>query len=548
MSRTGRRLRAAFEGALVFGAVCAAAFGLSAAPARAAAFSGAPDAAIFADHFAVLDEHERAVDRAPAAAPPRPPISSFVARQRRSPLPPLPDIHEVDGISTRLLLKRSDCPGCAPAPAASATGVPVGVFENALRRAVREGWRAGSNEMRAAAARAAPPGFRGEAARQAYYLLYVRRIVHGWQVAVVHTLRARNEITPREAERYLAVLERTMPPPGARPHAPQRIRTGWVSDAEMDQLDRRYAPPKPQPRLADPDIRRINETFVAPTEKPRRQAAAVDGNSNMIPFARLATGYADDLLLDRARFFLPADTQLWSRAGGNWSLDGTLQRFAVSGGVAWPLDETTRVGTAVTWGRGWRDGQRMWSGESFYVSPFVSHAMNEHLRLRVYGGVGYRADSVDTATYGIDYSGSSLFSGASLEGSWRFGRLRFSPSGHLGMSRIGVASDTASDEFRTRGRATYRSGFSYPLPETRYFSKIEPFASVATHWTFDSIEREAALAEIPAKSEVAGTLESGLLLKALDDLVDARLTAGITDIGAARETNYTVSGQLRFSF
>lgn len=543
MSRTGRRLRAAFVCAFA----CGALFGAASGPARAAPFTGAPDAGIFVDHFAVLEEHQRALDQAPAAAPPRPAISSIVARPRRTALPPLPDIHEVKGMTARLLLEKSGCRGCAPGPAAAATGVPVGVFENALRRAVEKGWRAGYREMYAAASRAEPPGIAGTDARHAYYLRYIRSIAHGWQVAVVRTLRDRNRISVAFADRYLAVLARTMPPPGPRPHAAQRLRTGWVSDEEMDRLDRRHDV-RERPRLADPDARRIAETFVAPAQKQQSANAATEGSNNVIPFARLATGYADDMLLGPARSFLPSDAQLWSRTGGTWTLDSALQRVAVSGGVAWPLDETTRLGTAVTWGRVWRDGQRMWSGESFYVSPFVSHAMNEHLRLRVYGGVGYRSDSVDTASYGVDYSGSSLFSGTSLEGNWRFGRLRFSPSGHLDMSRVGVASDAASGEFRTRGRATYRSGFSYSLPETRYFSKIEPFASIATHWTFDSIEREAALADIPVKSEVAGTVESGLLLKALDDLVDARLTTGIADIGAVRETNYTVSGQLRFSF
>ncbi|MEX1154279.1 hypothetical protein [Parvibaculum sp.] len=545
MTRTGRRLRAAFGCALA----CGALLGPLAAPARAATFAGAPDAAIFTDHFALLQEHERAIDRAPAAAPARPPISSLAVRQRRASLPPLPDIHEVKGITARLLLEKSGCLACAPGPAAAATGLPVGVFETALRRAVEEGWLAGYREMRAAAPRAVPPGVKGAAAREAHSLRYIRSIVHGWQVAVVRTLRARNRITVREAERYLAVLDRTMPPPGRHPHAKQRIRTGWVSDAELDRLDRRHAPPVPQKRLADPDTRRIAETFVAPTgKKPQTSQSAVEGNSNVIPFARLATGYADDMLLDRARSFLPSETQIWSRAGGNWTLDGALQRVAVSGGVAWPLGEATRIGTAVTWGRGWRDNRKSWVGESLFISPFVSYAMSAHVRLRVYGGVGYRSDRVDAADDGLSYTGNSFFSGASVEGAWRFGNLRFSPSARIGASRVRLASPEASGEARSRGRATYSNGFSYKLPATRHFSKIEPFADFTTHWTFDRVEREAALAEIPVKSEIAGAIESGVLLKALDDFVGARLAAGVADIGARDETNYTVSGQLKLAF
>lgn len=533
--------------AIGYALVCGVLSGLFPMPAQAA-FDGVPDAAIFADHFAVLEDHERALEGAPAGRPKPPPISTFVLAPPVESLPPLPDIHEVKGIEPRLLLEKSECPHCTPAAAAAATGVPVGVFENALRLAAEKGWRAGYDEMRAAAPRAAPPHIDEPETRHAYYLRYIRRIVHGWQVAAVHTLQARGGVKEADAERYLAVLRRTMPPSGAKPHAPQRMRTGWVSDKEMDWLDRRAGTVRqPKKRLADKDAKRIAERFAQPTEKPTTEGA-VEGNGNIIPFARIATGYADDLLLGGARAFLPADAQVWSRTGGQWTLDAAKQRVAVSGGMAWPLDEATKIGATATWGRGWRDSAKPWGSETLLVSPFVSYAMSENVHLRAYGGAGYRSDHVDLASQGLDYSGSSLFSGASIEGAWQFGALRFKPAGHLSLTRLQVTSDDASGEARARGRATYRNGFTYRLSVTRFFSRIEPFANLETHWTFDRIDREAGYADVPLKSEFSGDLESGVLLKALGNLIDARLATGVEDIGEAGAMNYVVMGRVKFSF
>lgn len=542
MAGFARRLYAVAGCALV----CGALFGSWAEPARAA-YTGAPDAAIFNDHYAVLEEHEKMLNGAPVAAPVRPSISEFIVRPRRASLPPLPDIHEVDGITLDQLIARSNCPGCLPGPAAEATGLPVGVFEGAWRRAVKEGWRAGYDEMRAAATRAVPPGVESTPARRAYYLRYIRRIVHGWQTAVVHTLRAQKKITIRETVRYQAVLDRTLPRPGAAPYAPQRIRTGWVSDEEMDALDRRYAPPEEKTRLVDTDARRIAERFKAPADEVKKNEAAVAGSSNVIPFARLATGYAYDMLVSDVRSFLPADTQLWSRTGGTWTLDSANRRLVVSGGAAWPLDEATKLGTAVSWGRSWREGSKPWMAESLFISPFVTHALGEHVKLRAFGGVGYRTDHVDAPAYSAGYAGNSLYSGASVQGSWKFGRLQFTPAGEVSMSRLDIASAAAA-ESRARGRATYRNGFIYRLPETRYLSRIEPFADLMTHWTFDRADRSALYAKDTMESALTGAFEGGIRLKALDNLIDARLITGVADIGGEGQADYTVTGKLKFSF
>ncbi|WP_041535791.1 hypothetical protein [Parvibaculum lavamentivorans] len=539
-----RRFRAVIFHALVCGALC----GLFSMPAHAA-FQGTPDAAIFADHFAVLEDHERALEGAPAGRPKPPPISTIVFKPPVKSLPPLPDIHETKGITQRILIEKSRCLGCAPDAAAAATGLPIGVFENALRLAIEKGWRAGYDEMRAAAPRATPPHLDEPEARRDFYLRYIRRIVHGWQVAVVHTQRANNRIGEAEADRFNAVLRRTLPPSGIRPQAPQRMRTGWVSDKEMDWLDRRAGKVRqPKKRLADKDAKRIAERFVQPAGKPVVENAGVEGDSNIIPFARIATGYADDMLLGSARAFLPEGTQVWSRTGGQWTLEALKQRVAVSGGAAWPLGEATKLGATMTWGRGWRDGARPWGSESLLVSPFISYAMSENVRLRAYGGAGYRTDHVETRDQSVAYGGSSLFSGASIEGMWEFGALRFRPAGHLSMSRLQVTSGEAAGEARSRGRATYKNGFTYSLPETHFFSKVEPFASVATHWTFDRIDREARFADVPLKSEFGGDVESGILLKALGNLIDARLATGIEDIGETGFTNYMVTGRVKFSF
>ncbi|MEQ8268463.1 MAG: hypothetical protein RH982_14805 [Parvibaculum sp.] len=541
MAKFARRLCAAAGSAFV----CGTLFGPWAAPARAA-YAGAPDGAIFSDHYAVLEEHEKVLNGAPVAAPARPPIAEFIVRPRRASLPPLPDIHEVDGITVDQLIARSNCPGCLPGPAAEATGLPAGVFEGAWRRAAEAGWRAGYDEMRAAADRAVPPGVESTPARRAYYLRYIRRIVHGWQGAVVHTLRAQKKITIREAVRYQAVLDRTLPRPGAAPYAPQRVRTGWVSDEEMDALDRRYAPPVQKTRLTDTDANRIAERFTPPAVEEKKSKAA--GNSNIIPFARLATGYAYDFLAADVRAFLPADTQIWSRTGGNWTLDTASRRLVVSGGAAWPLGEATKIGTAVSWGRSWRDGRKPWTAETFFVSPFIAHALSEHVKLRAFGGAGYRSDHVAAETYSADYGGQSLYSGASVEGSWAFGRLQFVPVGQVSLSRLGVASGTAPGEDRARGRATYRNGFTYSMPGTRYISQLEPFANLTTHWTFDRADRQALYAKDTMKNELTGAFESGVRLKALGNLVNARLLTGIEEIGGEDRTDYTVMGEFKFSF
>jgi hypothetical protein len=278
------------------------------------------------------------------------------------------------------------------------------------------------------------------------------------------------------------------------------------------------------------------------------EKSAVEGNSSVVPFARLATGYAYDMLESDVRSLLPAGMEIWSRTDGNWALDTKQQRLVVSGGAAWPLDEATKFGTAISWGRSWRDGTKPWSGETLFVSPFVTHAMNEHLRLRISGGLGYRSDHIDGANYSVGYAGTSFYSATSIEGSWVFGPLTYKPEGKISLSRLDLASEAAYGEARARGRATYKNGFTYRLPETRFASRVEPFANLMTHWTFDRVDRDPAYGKGTANNALTGAFESGLSLKALNDLVDTRLATGVTDIGAPGETNYTVSGQLKLAF
>ena len=543
MANSERRLRAVAGYAFV----CGLLLGWHAAPARAD-YRGAPDGAIFADHFAVLEAHEKLLNGAPASNPKPPPVSSFLAVKRRATLPPLPDLNQIDGLTVAGLAMRADCPRCQPGPAAASLGLPVGLFEEARRRALKAGWRAGYDTMRPAVARAEPPGVKSPAARRAYVLRYIRRIVHGWQVAAVATLAAQKKITAEEHARYLAVLTRTLPPPGAAPHAPQRIRTGWVSDAEMATLDSRYAPKETRTRLADEDRQRIAARFAAPESKPEKEADAVEGTDSVIPFARIATGYAEKMLLGEAQPLLPADMQFWSETSGAWTLDGAKHRLVVSGGAAWPLDETTKIGAAVSWGRSWRDTSTAWGAESFYVSPFVTQGLSEHLSLRAFAGAGARTDHVDAAAWSADYRGTSLHSGASLEGKWNFGRLEFKPAGEVSLNRIVLDGDDAYGEARSRGRATLRNGFVYDAEEAGFFSTVRPYANLETHWTFDRAERETPGAAAKDDDEITGDVETGIFLKALDDLFDMKMATGIADLGQAGATNYTLSGKITLSF
>lgn len=543
MARSGARSGAAICLALFAGAL----LGLGGGSARAA-YEGAPDGAIFADHFAVLEAHEKLLNGAPASRPKTPPVSSFLTRQRRTSLPPLPDLHEIKGLTVETLATRASCPRCQPGPAAASLGLPVGLFEEARRDALAKGWRAGYDVMRAAVPRAEPPGVKSPVARRAYALRYVRRIVHGWQVAAVRTLGAQKKITAEQSARYLAVLNRTLPPPGAAPDAPQRIRTGWVSDAEMDTLDRRTAPHAAPKKLADDDAARIEALFRQPTEKAGKEKTGVEGSDSIIPFARIATGYAEKMLLGEAGTLVPADMQVWSETSGAWTLDGAKHRLVVSGGAAWPLDETTKIGAAISWGRSWRDASAAWGAESIYVSPFVTHGLTEHLSLRAFAGAGTRTDRVDASAYSASYSGSSLHSGASLEGSWRFGGLQFKPAGEVSLNRIALHSASAYDETRSRGRATWRNGFVYDVAEEGFFSKVQPYANVETHWTFDRALRDMPGAAEKLDDDLTGDIETGVLLKALDDLLDMKVTTGIADLGPAKDTNYTVSGKISLPF
>lgn len=543
MANPKRRLRAAAGYALVCGLLSWA----LAAPARAG-FEGSPDAAIFSDHFAVLEAHEKLLNGAPASRPKPPPVSSFLTVERRASLPPLPDLHQIEGLTVGTLAMKADCPRCQPGPAAASLGLPVGLLEEARLRALKEGWRAGYDVMRPAVARAEPPGVKSAGARRAYALRYIRRIVHGWQVAAVHTLKAGNRITAEQSARYLAVLNRTMPPPGAAPEAPQRIRTGWVSDGEMDALDRRYAPKQKQARLADEDRRRIAERFALPKSAPEREEDAVEGSDNVIPFARIATGYAERMFLGETKPLLPAELQVWSETNGAWTLEGAKHRLVVSGGAAWPLAETTKIGAALSWGRSWRDTSTAWDAESLYVSPFVTQGLTEHLSLRAYAGAGTRTDHVDAASWSAAYSGTSLHSGASLEGAWTFGELQFKPAGEISLNWIELHSSSAFGEARSRGRATWRNGFVYQVADTGFFSTVQPYANVETHWTFDRSEREVPGAVTKADDEITGDIETGIFLKAMDELLDMKMATGIADLGVAGAANYTLTGKISLSF
>lgn len=547
MANSERRLRALAGYVAGYALVCGLLLTGAASPARAG-YEGAPDWAIFPDHFAVLEAHEKLLHGAPASNPKPPPVSSFLSVKRRETLPPLPDLHEIDGLTVETLVKRADCPGCQPGPASASMGLPVGLFEEARRRALEGGWRAGYDVMRPAVSRAEPPRLKSPAARRAYALRYIRRIVHDWQVAAVKTLAAQKKITAQQHARYMAVLNRTLPPPGAAPHAPQRIRTGWVSDKEMAALDRRYAPKETRPRLENEDRQRIAERFASPKSKPEKETDAVEGSDNVIPFARIATGYAEKMLLGETKSLLPEDMQVWSATTGAWTLEGNSRRLVVSGGAAWPLDETTKIGAGMSWGRSWRDSSTAWAAESFYVSPFVTHGLTEHLSLRAFAGAGARNDRVEAAAWSADYRGTSLHSGASLEGKWNFSGVEFKPAGEVSINRIALTSHEARGETRSRGRATIRNGFTYELAEAGFFSTMRPYANLETHWTFDRAERDWASVAEKEDDEITGDIETGIFLKGLDDLLVMKMATGIADLGTAGATNYTLSGKVSLSF
>ncbi|MEQ8328550.1 MAG: hypothetical protein RH951_15445, partial [Parvibaculum sp.] len=134
------------------------------------------------------------------------------------------------------------------------------------------------------------------------------------------------------------------------------------------------------------------------------------------------------------------------------------------------------------------------------------------------------------------------------EGAWAFGGLKFKPAGEVSLSRIDLHSVSAYGETRSRGRATWRNGFTYDVAEEGFFSTVRPYANVETHWTFDRAIRGVPGAVEKLDDDVTGDIETGVFLKALDDLLDMKMATGIADLGVAGDTNYTVSGKISLSF
>ena len=510
--------------------------GASAAP------DNAPDSYIFADQNSLISLHVTALDLA-AQGKAHGPSTDLIFATASGPgldLTALPDIDEVPGMSAARLRDATRCKGCAPETAARMTGRPASVFERAYAEAAVKGWQAGYAVMAAEAGRAPPAAQTANYGSERAYLGFIRRIVRGWQRAVIDIYEADGRLDAARAGRYRAAIGGAMLPLAATDRAPLSARFGWASGEELAMRDRwsrdtASGEPDEEEQLAD-EVQKVASS-VSPMPLLRPERTAAPSPVDLLPVAQFVSGFAwrqlapGSLTLDNGK-----DIRFWARTAGTWKAGRGTRRLATSGGASYPLASDWETGAILTWEETHRPASashRALNGQAWLLTPYLAWTPESHTRIRVYGGYGWREDRITKSGGEERYAGEGWLGGAGLQTRWKLddaGRVVFTPSGTLDATRISVAAlGEGGGETRIRKGATGKGRLTVKVAPTEIFSAIEPYSSISSQWRLDRIAYDAKAGEISAAHRFVHALETGVRLKARDLPFSTSLRASLSD-------------------
>lgn len=471
----------------------------------ASAFAGgafaAPYGYIFSDQNDLVSLHVTALDLADGgkAHAPSADLSFAMAERPRLDLSALPDIDEVPGMSARRLREATECTACTPEDASRQTGRPASLFEEAYREAAIKGWQAGYAVMAAEADDEPPAAKTANFGSERAYLSFIRRIVRGWQQAVIDIYEADGRLAESRAARYRAAIGGTMLPLAASDKAPLSARFGWASGAELAMQDRwRRESERTERASEDEEVRREahqSAAEMAPTPMLRPERPAAPAPVDLMPVAQFVSGLAWQHLAPGSLMFDNGKAlSFWMRTAGTWKVGQVTRRLATSAGASYPLGPNWKTGTILTWEAVHRSAaayRNALNGRAWLVTPYLAWKPESHTRIRVYGGYGWREDRVMKESGIARYAGQGWLGGASVQAKWKLdeaGRLVFTPSGSLDATRISVADlRDGAGETRTRKRATGEGRLTLNMEPTEYFSLIEPYSAFSSQWRLDRI-------------------------------------------------------------
>lgn len=492
-----------------------------------AAPDNAPDSYIFSDQNSLISLHLDALERATEdkTGTPSAELSFATVGGPQLDLSALPDIHEVPDMSAARLREATQCTGCAPQAAARMTGRPATIFEDAYAEAAAKGWQAGYAVMAAEADRGPPAAQTANFGSERAYLGFIRRIVRGWQRAVIDIYETDGRLGQERAARYRQATGGAMLPLAATDRAPLSARFGWASGEELAMRDRwsREAR-RMETDAADKvvqDARRIaSDLAPRPLLRPKKPAgpAPVD----LLPVARFVSGLAWRHLAPRSLALGNGkDIGFWAYTAGTWKAGHKTRRLATSGGVVYPLADDWETGAILTWEethRGATASRAALNGRAWLVTPYIAWAPERHTRIRVYGGYGWREDRVAEPEGEERYAGEGWLSGAGVRARWKLdeaGRFVFTPSGSVDAARIGVAAQRGGiGETRIRKRAAGKGRLTVKVAPTEYFAAIQPYSSIYSQWRLDRVVYGAAAGQAAAARHFAHAVETGVKLKA----------------------------------
>ncbi len=507
-----------------------------------AAPDNAPDSYIFADQNSLISLHLDALERAveDKTGAPSAGLSFVAASGPQIDLSALPDIHEVPGMSAARLREATKCTGCDPQVAARMTGRPASVFEDAYAEAAAKGWQAGYAAMAAAADREPPAAQTANFGSERAYLGFIRRIVRGWQQAVIGIYEADGRLGEDRAARYREAIGGAMLPLAASDKAPLSARFGWASGEELAMRDRwRRDARQSEEDATGKVIREARQVASRSSPMPllRPERPATPSPVDLMPVAQFVSGLAwrhlapSSLALGNGK-----DVNFWAHTAGTWKVGQTTRRLATSGGIAYPLADNWETGAILTWEETHRmatASRAALNGRAWLVTPYLAWVPERHTRIRIYGGYGWREDRVEKPEGAERYAGEGWLSGAGVRARWKLdeeGRFVFTPSGSLDAARIGVAAyrDGVS-ETRIRKRATGAGRLTVKVAPTEYFAAIEPYSSISSQWRLDRIVYGAAAAGAAATRHFIHAVETGVRLKARALPFSTSLRARLSD-------------------
>ncbi|NIJ40815.1 hypothetical protein FHS78_001091 [Parvibaculum indicum] len=507
-----------------------------------AAPDNVPDSYIFSDQNSLISIHLDALERAAAdkTGLSATELSFAGAGGPQLDLSALPDIHEVPGMSAARLREATQCTACDPQGAARMTGRPAEIFRDAYVEAAAKGWQAGYAVMAAAADRAPPAAQTANFGSERAYLGFIRRIVRGWQQAVIDIYEADGRLGDDRAARYREAIGGAMLPLAATDRAPLSARFGWASGDELAMRDRwRREARRMEPDAADKVIHEARQVAsgLAPMPLLRPEKPAAPAPVDLLPVAQFVSGLAWRHLAPRSLTLGNGkNIGFWARTAGTWKVGHATRRLATSGGVAYPLADNWETGAILTWEETHRAAaasRAALNGRAWLVTPYIAWAPESHTRIRVYGGYGWREDRVENPEGAERYAGEGWLSGAGIRARWKLdeeGRFVFSPSGSLDASRTGVAAyRDGISETRIRKRATGKGRLTVKVAPTEYFAAIEPYSSISSQWRLDRIIYGAAAGEAAATRHFVHAVETGVRLRARALPFSTSLRASLSD-------------------